>query len=268
MVIVRSGDFEVYLDGYLHKDLDFIKDKVLNHNNLFLAIIDGRTGTGKSTLGAQMAKQLDPNFSLDKECFNAEQFATALKGAQVGDCIVLDESFSTANKRKTQSSGNMEILSMLQMMRVKRCFIIVILPCVFDLDKNLLLNLCDMFIHCYRQEEFGPRGFFSCYDRIGLKKLWLYCRQSLTYSLKVSKPIYRGKFVAKFPLDYGKYEDKKVAAIEEQSKKKLSENKKYLIQRDKAIVKLSQHIPAKEIAELLELKPRMIYNILEKSEGK
>ena len=254
MVKVPIKGSEFYFDGFLLKDLSIIHHQVLKNNNLFVCIVDGKPGTGKSTMTAQCAAYLDPHFDLSNECFNTGQFEKALSEATPGTAIILDESFDSMNRRRSQSVENMRILSLLQTLRCKQLFIFLVVPSVYDLDKTVLLGLATMFIHCYRPGgAFGQRGFFGLYDDISLKNLWLYCRQGLRYSLKVARPQYKGRFTKKFPMDYDAYDSKKRQSVLSMQEKKKSESvQAQRQQRDKAILELrSRGMKVNEVATLL-----------------
>ena len=202
----------LYMDGFLKADLDFIKERVLQHNDFFLCVIDGRVGCGKSTFTIGLVCYLNQETKLHNICFTLEEFEKRLRAAESGEVIVLDESFEL-NKRSSQSSSNFRILSLLQQMREKKLFIFLILPSIYDLDKTVILNLCDYFIHVWR-EPFGRRGQFSAYDRRGFIDLWLYSRLTYSYPRKVARPIFKGRFTKNFPLDYAEYRRRKLSALE------------------------------------------------------
>jgi len=267
-VDIGKGEY-LYMDKLLKLDLDFVKGKVLDENNMFLCLVDGRVGTGKSTLVGQCGYYLNTAMTLNNLTFTLEQFERELKKADIGSVIILDESFEVINKRKTQSTANMQILSLLQQMRAKRCFIFIILPSVYDLDKNLILNIADLFIHCYR-EPFGKRGQFCVYDRTGLKNLWLFCRQNYTYSFKVAKPIYRGRFTKKFPLGFEDYEKRKLTELERaRNEVKDKTDNIYIKQRNKLISVLKNNgMNIDNICNSVGLKRSAIYDIIKKIEGK
>lgn len=263
MVVIKYSDKKsLYIDGFLKKNYDFVKDRVLTHKDLFICLIDGRSGTGKSTIASQSAYYFDNTATVKKtETFSLTQFEERCKGVKKGESIILDEAFEL-NKRKTQSLANMKILRLLQQIREKQCFIFIVLPFVYDLDKNVILGLSDLFIHCYRK-DFGRRGQYSVYDRHKLKKLWLHCRQTYSYSLKVAKPNFRGRFTQQFMTNYKAYVEKKNKTLEEAEKKEESKNK-YVIQRNKLIYAMRKKgIPVKDICKGVGLKQRIVYTILE-----
>lgn len=263
MVVVEVEGQSIYLDGYTKKNLDFVKDKVLNGKDMFICVVDGRPGAGKSTLVSQLAFYLNPKTSNKNETFTLEQFEEALRTAKKGDVIILDESFEVLNKRTTQSRSNMVILSLLQQMRARQVFIFIILPYVFDLDKNIILGLCDLFFHCYRK-DFGNRGRYAAYDRHRLKSLWLNCRQSYSYHLGVAKPNYRARFNSAFPLGSEEYEKKKTDALQQLTKDIEVEGNKYMLQRNQAIIKLKEFIPVSEIEKIIGVKRRQLFDIIKK----
>lgn len=264
MVLVSYNGKEYYMDGYLKANLDYVKKRVLEHNNMLVCIIDGRVGTGKSTLASQCAYYCsDGSFDTVHECFTLEQFEKVLKESKKGDAIVLDEAFEILNKRKTQSTANMQILSMLQQMRAKQVFIFIVLPSIYDLDKNLILNISDLLLHCYRK-DFGRRGQFACYNRQNMKELWIRCRQNYSYPRKIAKPNFIARFTGYFPIGYEAYEKKKISALEKGTKEATqSEFEKYNSMRNTLVKNLREKgFKYKEIEGLVGLKRRQLHNII------
>src|SRR3990167_8140281 len=264
MVIVNLSGREFYMNETMKPNLDFIQKKLLGHNNMSVIIVDGRIGTGKSTVTAQYAYYLsNGTFNNDFENFNTEQFNEVLRNSGKGDAVVLDEAFDVLNKRRTQTTSNMLILSLLQQMRIKHVFIFIVLPSVFDLDKNLVLNLADMLIHCYRK-PYGARGQYKCYSQKQLKRLWINGRNTYSYSSKYAEPNFIGNFTSFFPFDYNEYERKKLESIRKMIVTEKADSK-YLVQRNKYIKYLYNilHIPVKEIAEVISIGERTVYDILD-----
>lgn len=252
------------MDGWTYDNLSYVKDRVLNHNDMGVFLIDGKPGAGKSTLAAQFANFLtDGKFSLQDECFTSGQTTERLNAMKAGEAIVIDESFEQFNRRKTQSNENMLGISLLQRMRSKRVFIFVLLPFMYDLDKNLILGLANTLFHCYRQ-PFGDRGQYSVYDEEGIKKLWLYGRQSYSYSEKIVIPNFRARFSSFFPIDYEAYEKKKQESSKELGKEtQLKEKGKFVRQRNLLLKELyTSGRPISEISKLTNIQQRQIYNIL------
>jgi hypothetical protein len=263
MVVVKVKDKEFYLDANLKKNYDYIKKQVLGQKDMALILVDGLPGSGKSTVMSQGAYYLsDGKLTLDDCNFIVEDLGKGLKNSEKGGVPSLDEAFEL-NKRLTQTKKNMEMLSLLQRVRFKQIFVFICLPMFYDLDKNIILGLANILIHCYRQ-DFGARGQFAVYNREGIKKLWLYGRQSLTYSERIVRPNFRGRFTKFFAFDEKEYDKKKDYALEQLGKVADDRgNAKYRNQRNKSIIALSEKgLSVKEISEIVDLGMTQIYDIL------
>lgn len=266
MVQVTVKAQQYHLDGYLKSDMDFVKKAVLDKDNLFICLVDGRPGTGKSTLIAQLAYYINPNFSLKDMTFSMDEFEQRLRCAVPGDCVVFDEGYEF-NRKRSLSIANIKLIGVLQRIRVKRIFIFIILPFIYDLEKNIVLGLAEMFIHCWRK-PFGPRGQFSAYDRFGAIALWKDCRNDYIYPLRIAQPIYRGRFVKFFPLDYGQYENKKISSMDEQAKaEEKSTATKHSQEKRNIVLNLKKKgMSTVEIAEVIGMKKSMVYNYLKEAQ--
>lgn len=267
MVVVDVGGREFYLDGYLKKNFDYVKDRVLNAANMMILTVDGRVGSGKSTLASQLAFYCtDGRITLNEVTFTFDQFSDALNNLPKGGAVILDEAFSSMNKRTSLSRQNMIMLSLLQTARVKQCFIIIVLPFVYDLDKNIILGMADLHINCYR-EPFGTRGQFRCYDQNALRRLWLHCRQEYAYVDKIAAPNFYGRFVKFFPFDEEQYLQKKSLALKQMAAADDKVGIRHKAHRDELIRMMKENnIPVKNIAERLKLSQKAIYNAINAAE--
>jgi len=271
MVIVNVKDKKFYMDAYLKQNIDYVKSVLQKRNETFIGLIDGRIGSGKSTVVDQWAYYCtDGNFSLDDKAFTVEKFRDLLnskKKGQKDNCVILDEGFEL-NKRKTQSEANMTILRQLQRIRSKNLWIWIVLPCVYDLDKNVILHLANLFVHCYKKGDFGRKGNFKIYDSDRLKWLWLKCRDHLSYSDKMVTPNFYGRFTQRFPSsDYDIYEKVKNRDLDELEEKLKKKDKpiKYKEQRNELIVGMKKEgMHVDKICKMVGLKKRSVYDVLEK----
>ena len=254
------------MDDRMYRELKKMKDQVLIHNDMGVILIDGRPGSGKSTLAGQVAYFLtDGKFNVNYESFNQKQTFDIMKKMKEGDCCIIDESFDVINKRTAQTSANMLTINMLQQMRSRKVFILILLPSFYDLDKNVSLWLASALLHCYRSPEpLGRRGQYVAYNIDGIQRLWLYGRQSYSYSLKIVQPNFRARFTKYFPIDIKKYEYKKRKSLTEKPKEE-TENSKYYKQRNILIRVLKESgMAVSDIAIKLNMKERSIYDALKK----
>jgi len=212
MTVVKVNEIQYYLDRYMLKNLDYVKDKVKHNKDSLIALVDGRPGSGKSTGIWQFLNYLsDGRLTLDNCVFNLKDFKDKIDNAKPFEPIWLDEGFEF-NKRKSRSQDNFDLLGTLQKARAKQLFIFIALPVVYDLDKNVILSLAQMFIHFHRQGDFGKRGFYKVYDSNGMKRLWLFCSKDMTYNDKKACPRFFAHTTKAFYFDQEAYEKKKFLA--------------------------------------------------------
>jgi len=268
MVVVTVKKKSYKITKNIKDGLDKIQKKIISNNDLFVCIVDGRSGTGKSTLASQLAYYCtNGRLSYNDYIYTYEQFNNWIDSCQPGDHMILDESFEIANKRNSRSEDNFKILSKLQKIRAKKVAVWLLLPSFYDLDKNIILNLADWLLHCWRK-DFGPRGNFNAYKRNRFKLLWLKGRQNLSYEEKIIRPnLSKCSFSKLFPLDYQTYELRKYESFEEniiKSKKELRLEKNMRLWRERAVlsIKYAQKngIKYTDIANHLGITTTLLYN--------
>lgn len=188
-----------------------IKESVLKKNNDFLIIIDGRVSEGKTTIATQIAKYLNPNFSLLTVTFNTPQLLKSLNVAKRGDVIIHDEAIDI-NSRSAMSKWNKEVMKIMAKIRSKNLFIIFNLPSVFDIDRSMALHRASMLIHCY-SPSFGKKGYFKAYFQKEIKLLYILGKKYYSYAKPY--PNFQGTFSSCFCLPEKEYERKKQGSIHE-----------------------------------------------------
>lgn len=189
----------------LKKNLEIVKDTVLNHNDDFLMVLDGPVSLGKSTLSFQIALFLDPNFDLSKVTFTPEQWLQAIDKAKKGDCIILDEAMLIMS-RSAMSMWNKKVITKLSQIRSKNLFLIFNLPAYFDLDKNIALHRASLLLHCFTP-SFRKKGHYKVYFPDEMKLLYIMGKKY--YSYKKPVPNFEGFFSSCFVLDQAEYDEKK-----------------------------------------------------------
>lgn len=90
MVVVGDGDDKYYMDNHLYKQLGKVRGAVEKDDD-YVLLVTGQEGAGKSVFSMQVAKRLDPNFSIGNVCFTPDEFERAVMNAGKGECIVYDE---------------------------------------------------------------------------------------------------------------------------------------------------------------------------------
>ena len=166
--------------------------------------IDGKEGSGKSTLGLQWCKYIDPTFNLSRVVFTPEEFRGAIYKAKKYQAIMFDEAFTGFSSRAALSGVNKTLISLMMQIRQKNLFIVIVLPTVFLLDKYVSLFRTRVLVHVY--ELKGRRGFFKVYSSKKKRQLILH-KDARVYSYGINTRK-RGRFYGVFALGDKKVEKK------------------------------------------------------------
>ncbi len=184
--------------------------KVYPNRNFFLSNGILSHNSGKSTLGMQWCKYVDPSFDLSRVVFTPEEFREAIYKAKKGQAIMFDEAFSGFSSRAALSGVNKTLISLMMQIRQKNLFFIIVLPTVFLLDKYISIFRTRVLIHVY--ENKGRRGYFRVYSSKKKTQLILHKDSKVyAYGIRTRK---KGKFYGVFALgddtEEKKYKKKKV----------------------------------------------------------
>lgn len=244
-----------YLEGWVKDRFDrkVIPDLHKKDKDCVIAI-DGKEGAGKSWLGLQWCKYIDPTFNLDRVVFTPEEFRDAIYKAKKGQAVMFDEAFTGFSSRAALSGVNRTLISLMMQIRQKNLFVVIILPTFFLLDKYISIFRTRVLVHVY--ESGGRRGYFRLFSGKN-KRLLILDKASRTYSYGV-KTKKKGRFYGVFALGDGKeeekYRDKKLKALELAEKNPMtSQQVKFREQRDLMIYILRKQLklPYRKIETLL-----------------
>jgi len=224
-----SPDPEYYIEPRLHENLIEIRNGLKRRDKDYVMIVDGLEGSGKSTLGIQMAYIVDPTLCLDRITFTGNEFKTAILNASQCQAVIFDEAFTGLSSRSALSEINRMLVSLMMQMRQKNLFVIIILPSYFLLDKYVALFRAKSLVHVH--ESRGKRGYFAIYNA-RLKK-FLYLKGHKTYDYGQIRTNFRGRFYGKYALgeeEEVKYRQKKGQAFADMDYEH-KENKAHEIKR-------------------------------------
>jgi len=213
LVKIQIKDYSLYIDGFLKKNLDFVK-KLPEYNFDAVALCTGYEGSGKSTFFMQIAYYLDPNFSLKNIVFNAEQFNEATENLPKGSVILYDEADDVAVGGNHAQNKVKQVISKMKRIRSRNLYILFVTPTYFDLGKYFAIHRSRFLIHVYSQGL--NRGFFAFYGKSAMKNL--YFKGKKMWDMKSERPTFRGRFLNNregFPINFDEYEVKKDKATSE-----------------------------------------------------
>lgn len=218
----------------LHRQLVANLDKMKNQqtNDWDFKIIvsgNGKTRTGKSTVAAQIANYMDPNFLdgwKDRICFSGKDVIKSAKKLPKGSWIIYDEARGGLNNKKQMYGFVQELMDFLNECGNLNQGIIFVLPDFFDLPKSVCVNQTIFSLNCYTQGAF-KRGYFGFFS--GRDKRLLYFKGKKQADHQAQRPTFDGTFVKDYPVDKETYENYKITKLREirkEQKKEGSEIKK------------------------------------------
>lgn len=198
-----------YVDKNLLKLLERIKDKIQKKDQDYVMLIDGYERVGKSTIGIQIGKAVDPTLCLERICMTADEFKEAIINAKKGECIIFDEAVAGFGAGDSIARVGKILKSLVMQCGQKNLFIIIIIPSVFELNKYLPLSRARFMLHVY--EKKGKLGYWCGFNRKKLKLTYILGKKNHAYKIKT---IFSGRFFPKYAgIDDLAYRNKKAEAL-------------------------------------------------------
>jgi len=173
------------MDKGLKSSLDKIKKDLNKKDKDCVMIIDGGEGSGKSVLAMQMCSYVDPGFNLDRISFNSEEFNKTTKSTPKGGAILNDEAINGLGSRQALSKENASVVALLQQVRQRNLFIVIVLPSVFMLDRYVSFHRSKGLVHT----NIGRTGrhHFFVFNSSNKQKLLLEGKKTMTYGATIKK---------------------------------------------------------------------------------
>lgn len=106
------------------------------HNQNWLCIIVGDTGSGKSWTAIKIGSCLDPNFVANNVAFNTQELIHLIKTLPQKSLIVMDEAGVSYGSRESMSRQNVVMSKIFQAFRFKQIALIWTLPDTHQIDIN------------------------------------------------------------------------------------------------------------------------------------
>jgi len=117
----------------------------------FLIVIDGLTGSGKSTCGIHICKKGSENFKIKENViFSQDELIKQIMEAEKGSFILLDEAINVLFKRDFMKKKQKFVLRLLDMCRDRNLCMIFCVPNFWALDKHILDGRVRLRIHIAR----------------------------------------------------------------------------------------------------------------------
>ncbi len=129
----------------------------LKHDFDNVIAIDGPRGSGKSTLGIQIARPLDPQFTEAQILYSAEEMLRAWSTLEAGQVAIFDEAVLGLLSRKASSDENTRLVQAVMIARRLGITVILCIPDFMNLDPAFRDTAIQYRITCVLGEK-GQRG--------------------------------------------------------------------------------------------------------------
>ena len=226
-----------HLNSRLQNNLDKLNERRMKGDRDYVWVIDGAEGSGKSVLAMQLAKYLNPEFSLKDVCFSPEEFRKVIQNAKKGDVVIFDEAFIGLSSRSALSTLNKMLVSLMMQMRQRNLFVFIVLPSIFLLDKYVALFRSKALLHVYILKN--QKRMWTAFNTKHKKHLILEGRQTMSYApiIKKDKLNFKGNFYNTYTINEEAYRKKKLEAFQ-----KAEESEEYndIVQRNKLVCIFNQ----------------------------
>lgn len=130
-------------------------------------LIEGRTGSGKSTIGVNLCRYLDKNWSLETDyIYGARDLKAKLRTP--GSCPVslFDEGSVSLNSYNSQKTDDKKLTVLMDTWRSLGKSTVICMPTSRDMNKRIKFNHLDFLIKvpaCAPVPGMKPRGFADLY---------------------------------------------------------------------------------------------------------
>lgn len=155
-----DGSWCVY-HGNIWPNVEAMKSKIAaKHQNVIL--ISGRTGTGKSEFAIQLAKALDPNFTIDNIFWNTDDLIKVAASKDnirpPGTAFIFDEAREGTQSLNAMTETNRRMGLFLDTIRSRGYHIFLLQPSFFLFQKSIAIYAADILFHI---EKKGNPDFFA-----------------------------------------------------------------------------------------------------------
>jgi len=172
MTKVKIKEHEFYLDEFLKRRLDTLKQIVYKKNWDGVILIDGLERVGKSTLGITIGYYLaDGNFTVDNICADNEDAVKKIESFPDKSVLLVDEGSLVFNSRDAMKKEQKKLMKILNVVGQKNMIFIIVLPSFFDLNKQIAIRRSKFLLHCYTDNSLS-RGRFTYFGEDAKKKLY------------------------------------------------------------------------------------------------
>jgi len=225
---------------------------LVDKNKDHFALVTGKEGYGKSSLAIQMASWIDPKFCDENITFTAREYATRLKVAEPGSCIVIDEGGVIMFSREAMTIKNIEMNHLFMLQRQSNISVILCCPAFFNIDSYIRTNRINSLFRVTEQGHYV--GYLT--KAIDIINSLQSTKKKISQMKLPSGSFWHGCFRKKFP---------KCIDLKEYLRRKKQNYVQFL---DGIDTDDFEYMPIKRLADKLSIDNEQLINLIEHNEIK
>lgn len=169
-----NGDVRAIYSDMTEKFASLILGRQRNQYQSVI-VIAGRTGSGKSNLAVQLARAIDPSWSItDNYIYSVSDLRAKLRAfkkdpTHTSRVNLMDEGTVILSNRNVMSREDKAIITIFETMRSLGMITLICAPAFGRLNVTIRENLCDFLIMCPDKpviEGYRSRGFYEVFEPV------------------------------------------------------------------------------------------------------
>lgn len=201
---------------------DFIRWKLHDFDDNYIAIFTHGTGTGKSMAAIKLCQSVDTNFNIDKVIFDPEEFIDYYANDRIkkGEALLFDEASAGLSSREWWSLVSRVIMKIVTIFRNRNTFLALTATYPSILDSAILKH-CDMKIEMVKRGIGVPKEI-KIKEQFKDKIFYVFPRMKNNGKTVIIDEIRFGlpskKFIEEYESKKRKWQDEFLPALKQQVK--------------------------------------------------
>lgn len=159
----------VYDEGALKRFAQMLNNRLKNHRQNVI-LVEGGTGSGKSTVGVALARYMYPKWDLESNyVYHAKDFKKHLRSKSTDLIMLFDEAAVSLNSLNYAKKDDKKMSGAFDTMRSRRWTSILIAPDKKEINSRVREIHCDYMIKCPAEapiKGYSATGFCKIYKHV------------------------------------------------------------------------------------------------------
>lgn len=166
-IVYGDSPYNIVYHNLLKPFAKLLRSRLKKHHQNTV-LITGHTGSGKSTIGVKLCKEIDRTWDVGRDyVYSSKDLKRKLKDPNSCPVSLLDEGSVSLNSYNSQKTDDKRLTILLDTARVLGKTNVICMPNMNDLNKRVRANHIDFLIKCPVTSPvpgFDARGFYTIYS--------------------------------------------------------------------------------------------------------